>query len=94
MDSDALKLFSVLTAIGLSGAMVYAAIALVGAVVRRLEGRPAAPDHEELEFLRERAEQVEVMEQRLAELETRVDFAERLLTRPELEEVTPNPDRD
>jgi uncharacterized protein YlxW (UPF0749 family) len=81
MDPEALKLFWILTAIGLSGGVVYTVVAVVNLVTRKLEGRPAA-DPEELEELRARAEQVEYLEQRVAELETRVDFAERLLTAP------------
>lgn len=90
---DFVKLFGVLTAIGAAGGVVYAIFAVVGAVTRRLDGRPPAVEPDDLEYLRDRAEQVDLLEQRLADLETRVDFAERLLTRPVLEEATPNADR-
>lgn len=81
MDPEALKLFWILTAIGLSGGVIYTVIAVVNVVTRKLEGRPTV-DPEELEEWRARSEQVDVLEQRVAELETRVDFAERLLTAP------------
>jgi hypothetical protein len=83
MDSDAIKLFWVLTSIGLSGGVVYAVIAVVNVVTRKLEGaRTPGIEPEELDELRARAEQVEVLEQRVNELETRLDFAERVLTAP------------
>lgn len=86
MDSDAIKLFWVLTSIGMAGGVVYAVISVVNLVTRRLEGgSPAGIEPEELDELRARSEQVEVLEQRVAELETRVDFAERLLTAPQRE---------
>lgn len=55
--------------------------ALAKAIRKRLEGAP--PDHSaEVELLRERVRAAESLERRVAELEERVDFAERLLARP------------
>lgn len=53
------------------------------AIGRRLEGRPVADRevHEELEELRARLAQLEEGQLRVAELEERVEFAERLLAR-------------
>lgn len=53
------------------------------AIARRLEGRPAADREvrEELEELRARLAQLEDGHGRMAELEERVEFAERLLAR-------------
>ena len=94
MDPEALKLFWILTAIGLSGGVIYTVIAVVNVVTRKLEGRPTV-DPEELEEWRARSEQVDVLEQRVAELETRVDFAERLLTAPNRESIeTPTNPRE
>ena len=84
MDPEALKLFWILTAIGLSGGVIYGVIAVVNVVIRKLEGRPTL-DPDELEELRARSEAVDFLEQRIAELETRVDFAERLLPAPSRE---------
>ena len=53
------------------------------ALARRLEGK-AAPDpalRAEVEQLHHRLGDVDVLQQRVAELEERLDFAERLLTR-------------
>ena len=62
---------------------MYASITAVNGVANRLKGR-AGPEvsPEELEYLRDRADQVEGLADRVAELETRLDFAERLLARP------------
>jgi Tfp pilus assembly protein PilO len=56
---------------------------LVHALAHRLEGRPQGADPElraELEEMRARLAEVEGGQQRLAEVEERLDFAERLLT--------------
>lgn len=51
---------------------------LVRAFARRLEGRGGA-DRAELDELRQRVADLELQQARMAELEERVDFAERLL---------------
>jgi hypothetical protein len=81
---DGLKVFIILASIGLAGTVTYASIALVSAFADRIKGR-RTPDvgSEELEYLRDRAEQVDMLADRVAELETRLDFAERLLPRPD-----------
>ena len=80
---DAIKVFFVLAGIGLAGTVTYASVALVQAFVARLRGPAPDVGSEELEYLRDRAEQVDILAERVAELETRLDFAERLLPRPE-----------
>lgn len=55
---------------------------LIRAIARRIEGgAPTAEMQGELEALRERVQHLEATQVRMAELEERVDFAERLLTR-------------
>jgi hypothetical protein len=78
---DGIKVFFVLISVGLAGAVTYASIALVNAVVHRIKGGGPDVSSEELEYLRDRAEQVDSLTDRVVELETRLDFAERLLTR-------------
>ena len=78
---EGIKVFFVLASIGFAGTVTYASIAIVNAVVSRIRGRPDVSS-EELEYLRDRAEQVDVLNDRVAELETRLEFAERLLTGP------------
>jgi len=52
------------------------------ALARRLEGKAADPAlREEVARLQHRLEEMEAMHGRMAELEERVDFTERLLTR-------------
>ena len=83
MDPDISKFFGVMITLGITGVGSYAAIVLVNAVAGRMKRR-GDPDvgPEELEYLRDRAEQVEGLADRVVELETRLDFAERLLARP------------
>jgi hypothetical protein len=53
---------------------------LIRALARRIEGgAPSAAMSAELEGLRERVRELEAMQPRLAELEERVDFAERVV---------------
>jgi transposase-like protein len=80
---DILQFFGVMMSIALAGAGGYAAIALVSAWVKRLERRGGVVDpalEEEVARLRERLAELEDAEGRLAELEERLDFAERMLT--------------
>ena len=83
MDSDVLKFFGMMLSLATAGVATYCAIAIVNAVVGRIKAgsrRDVGPD--ELDYLRDRAEQVEGLAERVAELETRLDFAERMLTGP------------
>jgi hypothetical protein len=72
-------------------AVLFAAVKILGpvgaAIGDRLRGRrEREPDHllvEEVDGLRERVRQLEEMQQRMVELEERLDFAERLLAQPQ-----------
>jgi hypothetical protein len=80
---DVLKFFGVMLSIGLAGAGSYALIALVSAWAKRLERGPRGNAGElegEVERLRERVLELEGTDVRLAEVEERLDFAERMLT--------------
>ena len=71
--------------VGLLGAVVgvYAGITVVSVFRKRFEGgspSPALPP-EELDVMNARLAAVELLEARVAELEERLDFAERLLAR-------------
>jgi hypothetical protein len=80
---DGIRVFFVLVSVGLAGAFVYASIATVNVIVHRIKGAKPDVSPDELEYLRDRAEQVDLLVDRVSELETRLDFAERLLTRPD-----------
>ena len=58
---------------------------LARALARRLEGRPALTPalQEDLEQVHHRLAEVDALQQRVSELEERLDFAERLLARGE-----------
>lgn len=61
---------------------------LFRAWARRIEGGAASPELvADVEQLRERLQDVEVLHQRIGELEERVDFAERLLSEGKRQEV-------
>lgn len=78
------KLFGVFAGMGLAGASVYAVIAFTRVLVHRLEHGKGGRATEELEAdladLRARLEEGDALRTRVAELEERLDFAERLLT--------------
>lgn len=67
-----------------TGVVSYGAIALIQVLVKRLGGRsPEAIPEElqrELQEMRARIEEGEQARERIAELEERLDFAERMLT--------------
>lgn|SRR5512146_330105 len=58
---------------------------LMGAIARRIEGRQTTDSalRAELDQLRHRLEDIEMVQNRVAELEERVDFAERMLAQRE-----------
>ena len=74
---------------GLVAIVVFSLIALtvimwpvVRALARRLEGKGADPAlREEVERLQHRLEEMDALHARMAELEERVDFTERMLVR-------------
>jgi hypothetical protein len=81
MSPDIINFLGVMMSLGIVGVALYASIIAVNGVARRLKGRTEADiNPEELEYLRDRADQVDLLAQRVAELETRLDFNERMLT--------------
>ncbi len=61
------------------------------ALARRLEGKSADPAlREEVERLQHRLEEIDILQGRVAELEERIDFTERILVRGQ---ETPGPSR-
>ena len=89
MDADIVKFFGVMATLGFVGALTYGGIVVINIVAGRLQKGVRGVSPEELEYLRDRAEQVDLLSERVAELETRLDFAERLLTSPEERHDTP-----
>jgi Tfp pilus assembly protein PilO len=75
------KLFGILVAMTLAGAAAYVVIVFANAMVKRLEGRGGVDEalKADLDELRMRVEDGEQMKTRIAELEERLEFAERLL---------------
>lgn len=73
---------TLLIALGFFAACAVVLYPLMRAIGRRIEGKGAVPQalSLELEQLRARLADVEAMTHRVAELEERVDFAERLLS--------------
>jgi Tfp pilus assembly protein PilO len=81
----------VLITVVVVGAAAFVLYPLMRAFARRIEGRsrldPAI--HEELEQLRARAAEVDSLNHRVAELEERVDFTERMLAQRSAPERLP-----
>jgi len=73
---------TLMMALGFFAACAVVLFPLMRALGRRLEGRPAGPDpavRNELDQLRHRMDEIEMLQGRILELEERVDFTERLL---------------
>lgn len=79
------------TVIGLPMFMIFAVPPIAKAFARRVEGRAVPSDETlaELDALREELADLRALAPRLAELEERVDFAERLLARPTADSALP-----
>ena len=71
----------VLIALAVIGGFVFVFFPLVKALARRIEGKGQLDSalRDELEQLRARGSEVDHLHQRVAELEERLDFAERML---------------
>jgi hypothetical protein len=81
VDPEVIKLFGVLAAIAVAGGFCVTLISVGLAFAKRIEGKPPLSEVE-VTFLQDQAEEVEVLRTRLAELESRMDFAERVLAAP------------
>ncbi len=93
---EALEFFGVMMTIALSAGGIYAVIAIASAFAKRLERRGGVVDpalEEEVAHLRERLAGLEGAEERLAELEERLDFAERMLTQAREARIGPGEGR-
>lgn len=79
---DVLKLFGVMVAIMSAGGVGYFIIAVANTVVRRLNARTPVESQQleaEMADIRSRLDDAEAARGRIAELEERLDFAERML---------------
>lgn len=77
---------------GLGGLFVGALLATVWQM--RKQRRPRRPAQSEVTMLMDRMQLLEQEQQRMAELEERVDFAERMLARAQDEAALPGAQRD
>lgn len=82
MDQDVVVFLQVMLSLVLTGTIGYAAFILVNVLGRKL-GHRVQPEltPEEVDALRGQVAETDELRIRLAELEERVDFAERLLAR-------------
>lgn len=78
LSGDAFEAVGVFAAIGTTILMLYAGFLGVRWIHRRMDG-PKAPDPDQMGDLHERLARLEEAEHRLAELEERLDFTERVL---------------
>lgn len=81
MDSDVLNMFGVLLAIGTAGLFTFGGFVLIRAFSRRMDRRVGVGE-EDFDEIRARLRDLDAMQARIAELEERVDFSERMLARP------------
>ena len=87
---DMLKVLIFIVSLLGAGVGVYAGITVVGILRRRFDGGAPAMAREELDALHGRIAAAEALEGRVAELEERLDFAERLLARQPEPEALPS----
>lgn len=94
MNEDILKFAGVMVTLMTVGIFGYAGVTVVGAFSRRLNRGPQPPtiDPNEVEMLRSQLTDVEDLKARVAELEERVDFSERLLAQRQAGSLPGSPD--
>ncbi|MBM4188595.1 MAG: hypothetical protein FJ206_14925 [Gemmatimonadetes bacterium] len=93
MSDDVVQFFGVMMTLLVTGVLGYAGFTVVGALQRRLGSRSdpvLAPD--EVEAVRANIEETDQLRHRVAELEERLDFAERLLAKSEPARLSPGND--
>ncbi|HEX9754963.1 MAG TPA: hypothetical protein VGA42_04615 [Gemmatimonadales bacterium] len=76
-----MKLFWVMLALAMAGGIGFTLFAVGAAIAKRIEPKGPVPD-DDLELLRDQADEVDALRERVTELENRLDFAERLLAAP------------
>lgn len=87
MPEEAFIALFAMLAVVVAGIVLYP---LVRAMARRLEGRAGGEfARAELDHLHDRVEHLEQLEGRLAELENRIEFSERLLARQRSASIEP-----
>ncbi len=82
MDRDVLNMFGVLLAIGTAGMFTYGGFVFIKLMARRVDRAAVGAGDDELNDLRSRLADLDLMQARIVELEERVDFSERMLARP------------
>lgn len=85
MADDMLKFFFVMLSLGVAAGVTYTLIALGHTLAQRagLREKPSGGAEGELEEMRDRLAELDNLQNRLAEVEERLDFAERQLVQNE-----------
>jgi hypothetical protein len=82
MDADVLKVLFMLLSIGLAGTLTFGSMAIIRAFARRIERGHSGDLNtlaDQVEYLRQKVEEGEGAQARIAELEERLEFTERML---------------
>ena len=84
MDPDVVNFFGVMMTLLVTASGAFLTFTIITGLRRRIavKDQPPAITPEELDDLRARLDDAEHLQDRIAELEQRLDFAERMLTRP------------
>lgn len=90
---DPFEMVGVFFAVGATLLFLYAGFVGVRWFHRRAASGPSSLDSGQHEALQDRTARLEEVEARLAELEERVDFTERMLARPEVKALLPGEGR-
>lgn len=94
MDRDVLNFLGVMMTLAVSGITAYAGVVVVQWLHRRLNPATGAElDPAELDAIRGQCAEVDALRERVAELEERVEFAERMLAQAEQMPRLSSPER-
>lgn len=83
MSSDIVNFFGVMMSLLTVGLLGYGGVVVIGGLRSRFKRSEPPPllDPDEIEAIRQQLDEMDHLKARIAELEERVDFAERLLSR-------------
>jgi len=95
MNEDVMKAVFLIFSLTVTGVLAYGGITLIALLRKRLHAPSAATlAAEELDAIHARLAAADALEQRVAELEERVDFTERVLSHRDPEQLPAGPPTD
>jgi len=95
MGSDVMRIVFLVFSLTVTGILAYGGVTVIGLLRKRLRSPSAAGlASDELDAIHARLDAADALEQRVAELEERVDFTERILAQHDPAQLPAGPPSD